>query len=120
MSRYYFSGKGELTMSLLINGMDMPKDCAECGLSIYYDGYNGGYGYKPHGWQCRRLKRLIKEGESKPADCPLSEISIPHGRLIDADKLKVAVIEAMCRGIGVSITQLIDKAPTVIEKENTQ
>lgn len=47
----------------------------------------------------------------------IAAIPTPHGRLIDADKLKVAALEAMCRWIDISITQLIDKAPTIIEAE---
>lgn len=99
-------------MSLLIKGMDMPNDCAECDLSIYYDGYSGGYGYNPSGWWCRRLKRLIKESESNPADCPLAEIPTPHGRLIDADALSLWDID-----VANYPSNYIKRAPTIIEAE---
>lgn len=106
---------------LIIKGMDMSKDCAGCDLSIYYDGYCGGYGYNPSGWRCRRLKRLIKEGESKPADCPLAEIPTPHGRLIDADRL-IAVIKSAAGTADTNVPlsavlASIENAPTVIERE---
>lgn len=80
-------------MSILINGVGMPKDCSGCYLSIYYDGYNRGYGYCTPGYRCRPLKRLIEEDKIKrnyyprPSDCPLVEIPTPHGKLIDADRL---------------------------------
>ena len=44
------------------------------------------------------------------------EISTHHGRLIDADKLSISVLEAMNNGDD-SVIGLIDKAPTIIEAE---
>lgn len=104
-------------MSLLINGMGMPRCCKECGLLIDED---FSCDSSPHYCavnQYLRWRDWSEVPEYILAGCPLIEIPTPHGRLIDADKLKVAVLEAMCRGIDVSITQLIDKAPTVIEAE---
>lgn len=114
-------------MSLLIEGMDMPKDCASCDLSYYCDGYNGGYGYGPSGFMCRRLKRLIKEDEKnrnyypRPSDCPLSEIPTPHGRLIDADRLIVALKNSVHENPSflaplITISQ-IERQTTIIEAE---
>lgn len=116
-------------MSILIKGMDTPKDCASCDLSYYCDGYNGGYGYSPSGWRCRRLNHIIKEAEeTRPSDCPLTEIPSPHGDLIDADKL-LKTIEAndymLCSALNtfdrgmftIGIQQAIDEAPTIIEAE---
>lgn len=116
-------------MSLLIEGMDMPKDCASCDLSYYRDGYNGGYGYSPSGWMCRRLNHIIKEGEeTRPSDCPLVEVPTPHGRLIDADahiqSLKENQCGERCRknldcvncGIGMYI-RIVENEPTIIEAE---
>ena len=63
-------------MSILIRGMEMPKNCQECGLYIEGACYAKGY----------RDYRSIMD-MSKPDDCPLIEIPTPHGRLIDADAL---------------------------------
>lgn len=91
-------------MSLLIKGMDMPERGIHHGAIVISAIGN----------------HLVVNSRPYNKCFVLSEIPTPHGRLIDADKLKVAVLEAMCRGIDVSITQLIDKAPTVIEKEMNQ
>lgn len=105
-------------MSLLIEGMDMPTDCTGCDLSYYRDGYNGGYGYSSSGWRCRRLNHIIKEGEeTRPSDCPLTKIPTPHGRLIDADKLLIA-LNIRTPALSMShIKQLIEQQPTIIEAE---
>lgn len=61
-------------MSILIRGMDMPKDCAECDI-------HNPLADTPY---CRRLMQKIpREGRLK--NCPLVEVTTPHGRLIDAD-----------------------------------
>lgn len=58
--------------SVLIRGMEMPKNCGECGLYIEGACYAKGY----------RDYRSIMD-TAKPDDCPLIELP-PHGRLIDA------------------------------------
>ena len=58
-------------MSILIKGMEMPKNCKECGLYIEGACYAKGY----------RDYRSIMD-TAKPDDCPLIELP-PHGRLID-------------------------------------
>lgn len=64
-------------MSVLINGMKMPKNCTECRFA--YDG------------MC-----LANWGRKSKIDvtnyCPLVELPAQHGRLIDADALT-----KMCR-----------------------
>lgn len=106
-------------MSILISDMDMPTDCASCDLSYYLDGYNGGYGYSPSGWRCRRLNRIIKEGEeTRPSDCPMSEIPTPHGRLIDADRLlEPRRIAKFIGGQEILFADAIRYAPTIVDAE---
>lgn len=55
-------------MSVLIKGMEMPKNCAGCFLRV---------------GQCS--KRIYME--NRPSDCPLIEVPEPHGRLGDLDAL---------------------------------
>ena len=63
-------------MSILIKGMEMPKNCKEC--ALYIEGACYAKGYRDY--------RSIMD-TAKPDDCPLVELP-PHGRLIDKDKLK--------------------------------
>lgn len=71
-------------MSVLIKGMKMPKNCNECPL-CFYEG---------QAIYCCRALPAIEDGEilkpwkNKRKDCPLVEIEVPHGRLIDADALE--------------------------------
>ena len=60
-------------MSVLIKGMEMPKNCGECPMICEDD-------------LCHITKggRTINE---RPPHCPLIEVP-PHGRLIDADYQK--------------------------------
>ena len=70
-------------MSILIKGMKMPKNCAECPLIYYYD-------ERVWGHECELMTydfdEKIKEGRIK--NCPLIEIPDKHGRLIDANALR--------------------------------
>ena len=93
-------------MSILIKGMEMPKNCNECALETdygacgYYDLYvTGG---KDSDWRKRR------------DDCPLIELP-PHGRLIDADAL---MENAQYKGTHDIVTAWdIVGAPTIIPAE---
>lgn len=66
-------------MSVYIKGMDMPKRCAECTFeTLFSDDMH----------YCT-TKQLSTEDywECRPPFCPMTEVSEPHGRLIDADAL---------------------------------
>ena len=66
-------------MSVLIKGMEIPKNClwckfSECEIANEY-------------W-CMLLNRYIEfDNKHRDEDCPLVDIPVPHGRLIDADAL---------------------------------
>ena len=92
-------------MSILIKGMEMPKNCKECGLYIEGACYAKGY----------RDYRLIMD-KSKPDDCPLVELP-PHGRLIDADELVRIWKGAKFYG---NIEPIVNARPTVIEAEGSE
>ena len=67
-------------MSILIKGMEMPKNCNECPMHFYE-----GQGI----CSCRVLSAIeddevLKPWKKKRKDCPLIEIP-PHGDLIDRD-----------------------------------
>lgn len=101
-------------MSILIKGMEMPKNCLDCPCC---DDMGGAY--------CRPLQKklgLAFASLYKPDDCPL--ISVPkHGRLIDADALIKLLDNCMfpsdivtTRAVSMARNWLID-APTIIESE---
>lgn len=96
-------------MSILID-MEMPKACVFCEL---YDG-------QTH-W-CRGAKKEIPYSlvYERADDCPLVELP-PHGRLVDADALRIDLIDRGIADIQTSdwyeIRQAVDDAPTIIEAE---
>lgn len=67
-------------MSVLIKGMKMPESCFKCDL---YDDENNF---------CKAQKEYMPFAsfgrDYKDANCPMVEVSEPHGRLIDADALE--------------------------------
>ena len=92
-------------MSVLIKGMEMPKNCTYCD-SI---GLNIAIG-------CPVMTGI----NGRATDCPLVEIKTPHGRLIDAD----ALMQTYCRhefssDMGDAM-EILDNYPTVIEAEEDQ
>ena len=66
-------------MSVLIKGMEMPKNCSTCPCFQYnmFDDDIDGY--------CKTLKTKIIDSDKYHPNCPLIEVPTPHGRLIDAD-----------------------------------
>ncbi len=99
-------------MSILVKGMEMPKNCKEC--ALYIDGACYAKGYRDY--------RSIMD-TAKPDDCPLVEIPTPHGRLIDADKLKSRLVldneSSELQRISTDILKWIDIQETVIEGSET-
>jgi len=90
-------------MSILIKGMEMPKNCRQCF-------------YKRSG--CPRNKY----NQGRPTDCPLVEVK-PHGRLIDADELKGKDFRYEIHGIPtarVIFARAIENAPTIIDAEGEE
>ena len=87
-------------MSVLIKGMEMPENCKDC---------------RFHGRGFCFLADLKDNG-----NCPLVEVP-PHGRLIDADKLKahhgVRVGDNYGGIRAIVFKRDIDNAPTIIEAE---
>ena len=110
-------------MSVLIKGMEMPKSCEKCPCKTA-DAF-GGLGCQTTGYI-----PLRKANQDRPDWCPLIEVP-PHGRLIDADALRLLYDfngykptgdmteeefdRLMCR-LPV-IRAIIDEAPTIIEAE---
>ncbi|MBQ1310038.1 MAG: hypothetical protein IIY54_10045 [Ruminococcus sp.] len=101
-------------MSLIIKGVDMPKNCAECPILQI--------GSLEHYCPLAKESMWSIDAESgKHSNCPLSEIPTPHGRLIDADELYEPMERDLYAGIGCDPTSIaaitISEAPTIIEAE---
>lgn len=95
-------------MSILIKGMEMPKNCNECKFGTWSNLHQTA-ACKRHDFEpC--FKDHSREYMEKRADfCPLVEVPTPHGDLIDADKLR--------EDYPMENLYMIDNAPTVIEAE---
>ncbi len=94
---------------LLIKGMEMPKDCAECPIR--------NQEFYKHGRAFLGCSLCVSWGSaiSRADDCPLAELST-HGRLIDADELIKRLTESG-NYVSPAIMAYIETAPTIIEAE---
>ena len=98
-------------MSVIVRGMEMPKNCSGCPLN--YD----QMACKVTGtrwWSDTMVLMGFDSDKERLYDCPLVEIPTPHGRLIDADELVRIWTGAKFYG---SIKPIVDARPTVIEAE---
>jgi len=102
-------------MSVLIKGMKMPEKCGSCDLFHVESPMHCTVvkGHKTVG---------APYGMPRPDWCPLVEVPVPHGRLIDGDALQCKVDDI---GLGyyevLGVTEdTIYSAPTVIEAEGSE
>lgn len=108
-------------MSILIKGMEMPRDCPMCPLSHWnrLDEFTGCEVVNG-----KRFAVTTDEGyaqsNTRPSWCPLVEIP-PHGRLIDADALKDKLSDKMETDKDLFMFLVTtDHMPTVIESEEQE
>ena len=104
-------------MSVIITGMEMPKNCIECRFRKYeYCDLQRQDVYAVN------IMDYALSFERHPS-CPLVEIPTPHGRLIDADKLKSRLVldndSNELQRISADILKWIDIQETVIEGSET-
>lgn len=90
-------------MSVLVKGVDMPKDCVYCK------------------WHTRWGCGITGIRTNTAQGCPLIEVPTPHGRLIDADAVcyqleKQATIDGQPRAIR-RARRIVADAPAIIEAE---
>ena len=108
-------------MSVLIKGMEMPEDCRDCPMEMFY--MNCGE------TRCRAKNKILAEDfkaipfDGRPDWCPLVEVPVPHGDLIDIDSkitigikdgLKVTTVRKLLNYTAVRLPK------TVIEAEGTE
>lgn len=98
-------------MSLLIKGLNIPKNCLLCPCCV---GEGIGMG-RQHYCQVIDDEPCVSE-TYRPKNCPLVEIPTPHGRLIDADEIEKCVHEWYDVGEYV-FADTIRNADTIIEAE---
>ena len=99
-------------MGVYIRHLKIPKSCVEC-----IGGQISG--------SCEEYKNNLDDIAKKRSDtCPMVEVREPHGRLIDADKLRKAFPEPDdWKDSGQALVHLtgiwceIDLAPTVIDEK---
>ena len=100
-------------MSVIIKGIEMPKNCDEC--PCYYETEGA--------WrnECEVLGKEYIADDYRPEWCPLVELP-PHGRLIDGDVAEVIVTDekdevgGFLDGI-LYAADWIANQPTIIEAE---
>ena len=112
-------------MSLIIKGINMPKSCGDC--NFYYTDYEEGTA-TCLATSCYVTPQQYNKG-NRDSGCPLVEIHTPHGRPIDADRLKSMIEKYHCNGCdnynGARCSaccvddcfRYIDDIPTIIEAE---
>ena len=101
-------------MSIIIKGMEMPKNCWLCPLSVLYE--------KPREMlRCKISKEEVLRNKID-SNCPLIKLP-PHGRLIDADALGISYCNPAVfidENYGTGWNHAIDaitNAPTILEEE---
>ena len=121
-------------MSVLIKGMEMPKNCDSCRIMVLED-----TNCVPELFcGCPIVFMAHPQGEDhRPDYCPLVEVPTPHGRLIDADALMNEFEKAQrtmaqhgreyaCSFMSSSqelstewycVEDMLDNSPTIVESE---
>ena len=95
--------------SVLIRGMEMPKNCAECKMWSICDCLNDFEDFES-------ICYAVEDGDLvRDKNCPLIELP-PHGRLIDADKLNIHDVSPAYGFCVMGVTEEdIELADTIIE-----
>lgn len=110
-------------MSVLVRGMKMPKNCAECRFCV--NGFTDEAPMYECACQSYDNVSVLVEKDGQPFDfrpewCPLIELP-PHGRLVDADVLMTEVMDSdldhLQRDDWKEVIQIVADAPTIIEAE---
>lgn len=95
-------------MEVYVKGMKMPKNCSSCPLSVLSE----------NRLFCERTSNAVVKTKID-RDCPLVPVPEPHGRLIDADALKVSLAYAKETAkwsvpLLRTVLMIVDKIPTII------
>lgn len=88
-------------MSVVVLGMEMPRDCWGCAMSFDFCCNITGRIWDPDPGQPLR-----------PDWCPLRPLPEKHGRLVDADELEDVFYRFHCQSVG-----YVQHAETIVEAE---
>ena len=116
-------------MSVLIKGMEMPKNCAVCRLEKDLFGRAICFGYEDGRALHKDDLPPVGNEERRPDWCPLVPVP-PHGRLIDADDFdkRIRLAGGMCEeeltedfkdGIQ-TVLAMMKTQPTIIPAEECE
>ena len=103
-------------MSILIKGMEMPKNCSDCPLN--YDQMAcivTGTGW----WSDTMVLMGFDSCKERLHDCPLIELP-PHGRLVDIDKIIEDYWDGNHMEIDENDLKAISKYKVIIESERSK
>ena len=102
-------------MSVLIEGMEMPRNCAHCRM---WDCCPALHHEEWPDYESIITNDVIGDGGAGPGvrhpDCPLIEVPEPHGDLIDRDKLRAKEFIHNGDAYAVVMSRDIRNAPTII------
>ena len=100
-------------MSILIKDMKMPKCCSDCLLN--YD--QMACAVTGTRWWSDKVVLMNFESEKERLyDCPLVEVNIPHGDLVDKDKLMMSIADWWYSSFGEEETDEAKAIRTVMDK----
>ena len=102
-------------MSVLIKGMEMPKNCKKC---MFADFDDVEFDYELYCAVSKKYADLDACDHPLGWSCPLVEVKDPHGRLIDADEIEMPCLETTADQKWMEIA--IKSTPTVIEAEGRE
>lgn len=94
-------------MGVYIKDMEMPKTCIEC--------MNSGMRTAIRCTEWTKISAGLRENH-RSISCNLTEVSEPHGRLIDEDEICYSMTNGTDQDI---VEEAIRETPTVIEAEGT-
>lgn len=106
-------------MSVIIKGMEMPKNCAECKMWCICNCLNDFEDFES-------ICYAVEDGDLiRDKNCPLTEIPTPHGRLGDLNELQEQIkLSAQDAHMSVLWKQgmayahgLVEASKTIIEAE---
>lgn len=78
-------------MSVIVKGMEMPKDCRECRMMEYHERTGKTWCKPADGLLADTYRPIMYDG--RPDWCPLVELPEHHGRLFDQDDVKAVLYD---------------------------
>ena len=103
-------------MSVLIKGMEMPKNCKEC---MFADFEDVDFDYVLYCTANKKYADLDMYDHPMGWNCPLVEIPTPHSDLVDRDAM-IAEYDRQHNGPAGGARRIMVDAPTVIEADGRE